>query len=120
MKMQHRSVLSYGDDEYLPVICMVGCNLKEKNLCTCMSKKTVKNGGYTIIREKAICQDKDVDIFLTYTDKGFVRGFLYVDGKEYPIVDYRVYASLQIEHYCYDNIAGIRLPDEFVLGGHFL
>lgn len=116
MKMQHRIVLSYGDDEHLPIIAMIGCNLKEKNLCACVSKKSVKNGDYTIIHEALICQTKDIDTFITYKDKEFVRGFLYIDGKEYPILHCYTYASLQIEQYCYDNIAGIRLPDDFALG----
>ena len=39
----------------------------------------------------------------------FLRGFLYMDNKEYDIIDYNCYNSLQVERWCYDNIDCIRL-----------
>jgi hypothetical protein len=111
--MINRIIFSYGEDEHLPIISEVGSNLKEKNLFYFESINTVKNGDYKINRYAILTERKKMDMFLTYTDDKFIRGFLYVDGKEYAISEYKVYMSLQIEDYCYDGIAGIRLPNDF-------
>jgi hypothetical protein len=59
-------------------------------------------------------------LIITYSKTGFIRGFLYIDEKEYPILDYRMYESLQIGSFCYGNIAVARVPNEFGEGNHIL
>lgn len=56
-----------------------------------------------------------VDMYVTYEkmdgiDK-FVRGFLYKDDKEYEILFYCRYVSLQIGNYGYDKIATCKLAN---------
>lgn len=110
--MIRRIVLSYGSDEYLPIFTSIGHNLKEKNVFVCESAKIFKEGDYTVYYSKTT-EEKKINIIITYSSTGFLRGFLYVDKKEYPILDYKGYGGLQIQEWCYDNIVGIRLPDEF-------
>lgn len=125
--MRHRIVLSYGDDEHLPIFTCIGANLKEKNVFLCESTKIIETENHTIVR-KTIIKEKAMEVcygsppaqmFITYSETGFLRGFLYIKGKEYPILDYNVYCSMQIENWCYDNIAIIRLPNNFVEGNYF-
>jgi hypothetical protein len=110
--MKRRIVLSYGSDEYLPIFTSIGHNLKEKNVFLCEFEKIVIEGDYQVIRIKPT-EEKKINIIVTHSSTGFIRGFLYVDEKEYPVLDCKVYSSMQIENMCYDNIVGIRLPDEF-------
>jgi len=116
--MRQRIILSYGEDEWLPVISQIGCNLKEKNLFFLEYINTVQNGDFKIVHSKLYKDENDakkMDTFVTYSDKDFVRGVLYMDGKEYKIIRYNVYMSLQIENFCYDNITAIRLSEEVSL-----
>lgn len=135
--MSNNIILSYGDKEYLPIITSIGHNLKEKNLFSYKSKEIIDNGIYTILLYKTfysscgvVEQDietsienktkkfKEINIVLTYLKNNFIRGFLYIDDKEYPINEYRRYYSLQIEKYSYDNVIGIRLPNNFIDGNY--
>jgi hypothetical protein len=121
--MRYPLVLSYEENEYLPMFTSIGHNLKEKNLFYCQSEKIIKNGDFTIVHgkiEQSTNAEKQIDLFLTYqNDKGFVRGFLYIDNKEYPVLQSNRYISLQIEKFCYDNILAICLPEDFDKGNHF-
>jgi hypothetical protein len=109
--MKLRIVLSYGEDERLPVLISLGHNLKEKNVLVCEYKKIIKEGEYSVIFIES--EKKDVKIMITSLNGGFARGFLYTNEKEFPVVDYKIYSSLQIEDLCYDNIAAVRLPDDY-------
>jgi hypothetical protein len=114
--MKQRIVLSYGEDEYLPIFTSIGHNLKEKNLFFSESKTITQNGDYVIVISdlyKDENDEKKMNTVITYCETRFIRGFLYVNGKEYPMEDYRTYASQQIGNYCYDNLAAARLPDSF-------
>ena len=117
--MEHKIVLSYGDDEHMPVLLSIGHNLKEKNIFHCKSKKIIKSGPYEIVRTEMQREDKSIYLIITYTAEGFVRGFLYIEEKEYPILRYSVYSSMQIEKFAYDNMAIVRLPNEFAAGNYF-
>lgn len=138
--MRHRICFSYGDDEYLPIITILGANLKQKNLFFCESTTAIKNGSYTIlhcevIKENAVLilsttditdgssvpetMSESIQMFITYDGAGFLRGFLYIKGIEYPILQYKTYMSMQIEKCAYDNITIIRLPNEFAGGNYF-
>jgi len=120
--MKHRIVFSYEEEESLPILMSLPNHhkLKEKNTFIGETTKTVKNGKYFIVRTRIGYDETEnqihnkIDIFLTYTaDEGFLRGFVYNNGKEYPILDYKTYNSLQIEQFCYDKITAIRLPNDF-------
>ena len=64
------------------------------------------------MHKKFMKGEKRVDLFLTHVEDKFVRGFLYYDNKEIPILDHRTYYSLQIEEFAYDNIAVVRLRED--------
>jgi hypothetical protein len=55
----------------------------------------------------------NINIYVTYQKKDeineFVRGFLYKDDKEYEILYFCRYHSLQIGEHGYDNIATCKL-----------
>lgn len=115
--MKQRIVLSYGEDEYLPLFTSIGHNLKEKNLFFSESKTIMQNGEYIVVISdlyKDESDEKKMNTVITYCYTRFIRGFLYVNGKEYPMEDYRTYASQQIGNYCYDMLAAARLPNSFL------
>jgi hypothetical protein len=111
---RHRVIFTNKDDD-IPVILGYSHGLKEKNLCTGISTLLFENDNYSIVKKVATLNDKEIDIFLTYYYDGsteqFVRGFVYIDDKEYSIKFCAMYASLQIEQYCYDRIMLIQLDD---------
>jgi hypothetical protein len=57
----------------------------------------------------------NIHMYVTYEKSdsldAFVRGFLYKDNKEYEILSYCRYVSLQIGNYGYDNISTCKLPN---------
>jgi hypothetical protein len=109
---RHRIIFANKNDD-IPVILGYSHSLKEKNLCTCVSTLLFENNNYSIVKKMVTLNDKEIDIFLTYYYDGstekFVRGFVYIDNKEYSIKFSAMYASLQIEQYCYDRIMLIQL-----------
>jgi hypothetical protein len=111
---RHRIIFANKNDD-IPVILGYSHSLKEKNLCTGISTLLFENDNYSIVKKMVTLNDKEIDIFLTYFYNGskenFVRGFLYIDDKEYSIKFCAMYASLQIEQYCYDRIMLIQLDD---------
>ena len=122
--MKHRIIFSYQDDESLPLLVSIPNHhkLKQKNIFMTDSSNTVNNGKHMIVHKRiGYGEDeienqigKKIDIFLTYTnDEGFLRGFLYINDKEYHVLDYKKYNSLQVENFCYDNIEVLRLPNYF-------
>lgn len=111
---RHRIIFANNTDD-IPVILGYSHSLKEKNLCTGVSMLLFENDNYSIVKKVATLNDKEIDVFLTYFYNGskenFVRGFVYIDDKEYSIKFCAMYASLQIENYCYDRIMLIQLDD---------
>ena len=104
---QQNVVLTFDPDEYIPVICAVGHNLKEKNLYKCTSTLLLNSTDYRIVHKKC----EKFDVFLTYFKNNLIRGFLYTDFGEFNVLMISTFASLQIENFCYDNIAVIKLTD---------
>jgi len=120
--MTHRIVLCYGGGEHVPIFAAIGHNLKEKNVFLCESENIIKGEEHAVVclTSTKESQQKEMKLIITYSKTGFVRGFLYIDEKEYPILDYRMYESLQIGSLCYGNIAVARIPSEFGEGNHIL
>jgi hypothetical protein len=102
-------VFSYNNDEIMPCLLGYGHNLKEHNVCKCESNLLFENNNFKIIYKKVFHKNKNIDIYITYNKNEFLRGFLYIDDKEYIVNDYNCYKSLQVEKYCYDNIDCIML-----------
>jgi len=116
MATTQRVVFSYGENEYLPLICDIGHNLKEENICMAQVIEE-KIDELTITIKMRVCiKNKNIEIFSKYLNNDnfwrFSEGFLEIDNKKIPIHDYRRYASLQIDGWCYDNIDGIRLQSD--------
>lgn len=110
---KQRVVFSYGENEYLPMFCDIGHNLKEENICDAEVIEEKIDELTKTLKMKAHIKNKNIEIFSKQLRNGnffmFSEGFLKIDNKKIPINDYRKYASLQIEKWCYDNIDGIRL-----------
>lgn len=111
--VQQRIVLSFDADEFLPILVSIGHNLKEKNLYMSDAEIILNNSNHYILHKKIMKEEKKADLFLTHTrGNNFIRGYLYYDNKEIPILDHRTYVSLQIENYAYDNISVVRLEQD--------
>jgi len=96
----------------LPVILGFNTLIKDEHVFLCKWEQTFSNNSHSIIHRKI---NPDVDIFITYSTSspyGYVRGYVYKNGKEYEILDTRRYTSLQIEDHCYDNISVIKLEED--------
>lgn len=61
-----RILFSYGDEEYLPLICGYGHNLKEDNLCNGHLTTIETNDMKSQYKIEVSYKDKPVTIFLTY------------------------------------------------------
>jgi len=119
MTSKHRIVFSYGDDDHFPVMLGWGHNLKEKNMCMCDSSITEQTDETIVVKKTMNIHDMDIEILIKYAvsfnDAGekeskYSSAKLVAGNKEYNIPLYGSYLSLQIEQYCYDNIAVVRLP----------
>ena len=83
--MSNRIVLSYEDNEYLPIFTSIGHNLKEKNTFLYEPKKIIDNGIYSIILNNLKYDENNKNvkmhhICLTFSQNNFIRGFLYLDN----------------------------------------
>ena len=107
--MLQRVVLSWGNDEHLPVLLDIGHNLKEENLYDCESNLLMNSEDYFIIQRQFLHNDKEVNMFLTHYKDRLSRGFLYYNNKEFNVIDHKTYCTLQIGKFCYDNINVVRL-----------
>ena len=106
---QHRVIISFGEDEWLPVLVDIGHNLKHENTFLCESEMVMDNPDHYILHTVFMRNEKRCDIIITYSDKTLIRGFLYYNNKEFVVNDSRTYASLQVGEWCYDNITVVRL-----------
>jgi len=119
MTSKHRIVFSYGDNDHFPVMLGWGHNLKEKNMCFCDSSITEKTDEQITVKKTMNIHDMDIEILIKYefyfNDSGekkskYSSAKLVASDKEYDILLYGSYLSLQIEQVCYDNIDVARLP----------
>jgi hypothetical protein len=104
-----RVVFSYGDDEYLPAIVGFGHNLKEENVCQGDFSKIEKDDLTTKYKIHIHCKGKEIDIFLTYSATKLTDCHIMLDNVKIPVKDYRIYWSLQIGKFCYDDVHAVRL-----------
>jgi hypothetical protein len=116
----HWLVFSYGDDEYIPTFLGYGHGLKSENLVKCSSKLSCKSDNFYVLQKKMDIKNKHIEMYLTFSlvtpedeeEKSyynFTRGVIYIDRKSYNIKNYTVYNSLQVENWCYDYIAVVKL-----------
>jgi hypothetical protein len=116
----HRIIFSYQDNEHIPIVLGFSHGLKSKNLCLGKSNIVFRNKAYSIVQKVAMLNNKEIKMLLTYSyfddRETFVRGFLYIDGKEHLIQFCAMYNSLQIEDACYDRIMIIKLNDDIFEG----
>jgi hypothetical protein len=109
--IKQKIVISFGEDEYLPLLVSVGHNLKPENTYTSIGNLIVNTKDYYVIHKRVTKGENVMDMILTHSENGFIRGFLYYDNKEFAISDHRTYVSLQIGEFCYDNISVIRMSE---------
>jgi hypothetical protein len=98
-----------------PAEIVTGCfhNLKSKNIFSCVSKILFSTENYKIVKKTGTLDGLELDIILTYyrpneTPSKLMRGYLYINKKEYEIKSACMYRSLQIGEWCYDNIQVIQ------------
>jgi len=109
--IQQRVVLSFDEDEFLPVLVSIGHNLKPENMYSSVGNLIINMKDYYVIHRRVTKGESVMDMVLTHSENGFIRGFLYYDNKEFIISDHRTYATLQIGEFCYDNICVVRLSE---------
>jgi hypothetical protein len=107
--MLQRVVLSWGNDEHLPVLLDIGHNLKEENLYDCESNMLMSSQDYFMIHRTFLYNNMQVNMFLTHYKDRLIHGFFYYNNKEFKVIDHRTYRTLQIGEFCYDNINIVRL-----------
>jgi len=103
---------------------IVSSRITEENLKPTYSTTNINYGSLvpqmcSAKKNKRLKDDETINMLITYNETGFLRGFLYIKGKEYPILNYKTYVSMQIENFAYDNIAILRLPNNFAEGNYF-
>jgi hypothetical protein len=107
MDLLQSVVLSFEDDEYMPLIMAIGHNLKEQNIYRCSTQTILNLGDNFIIHKKC----DELDIFLTYENSTLLRGFVYTKLGETQVLDCRTFESLQIGKFCYGNICVVKLSN---------
>lgn len=107
--VKQRVVLSFDQDEYLPIFISLGHNLKDTNIYISDAAVLLNMPNYYIIQKKFTLNDRLVDMYLTHSENAFIRGFFYYNNKEFNVQDHKTYQSLQIEDFAYDNISVVRL-----------
>jgi hypothetical protein len=117
MELKKRPViLSFEKDEHIPILLGYSHNLKNKNLAFYDSSIVYRSDSHLIFKLEGAINNKKITIVytLSYLNgcEQFLRGFLYVNDKEYLISSVNAYCSLQIEEYCYDNITLVKIADE--------
>uniref|UniRef100_A0A6C0F686 Uncharacterized protein n=1 Tax=viral metagenome TaxID=1070528 RepID=A0A6C0F686_9ZZZZ len=110
-----RLLLSYGNDEYLPVLLGYGHNLKEENICEGELTELEKYDLTTKYKIQSVYKSKELNIFLTYSKKELIDCHIMLDDVKIPIIDYRRYCSLQIGKFCYDDIHVFRLNNSIIV-----
>jgi hypothetical protein len=109
-------VLSWDPEESVPPA--TGCfhGLKSENVFFCESKLLYSIDNYKIVNKTGTLNNVELDIILTHYisnenphENKLLRGYLYINNKEYEIKSSYTYCSLQIGKWCYDNIQIVQL-----------
>jgi hypothetical protein len=83
---------------------------KPENIYNCKSKITFENDSYLIINVQIFLDDGTINnLFLTYINEDFLRGYLYKNNQEYEVLFYGRYSELTIDNNVYNNIATCKL-----------
>jgi hypothetical protein len=114
--MKKRIVLSYGEDEYLPIFVDIGHNLKSENVFQSNSTMVVNMPSHYVLHYNVDDTSKKFDILVTHhiereNKEILLRGFLYYNNKEFVVVDHRTYATLQVGKWCYDNVCVFKISE---------
>jgi len=109
-------ILSFEKDEHITIFLSYSHNLKNKNLAFYDSEIVYRSDSHLIIKREGIINNKKITIMYAFSYvngyEEFLRGFLYINDKEYLVSSVNAYSSLQIEECCYDNITLVKISDE--------
>jgi hypothetical protein len=90
--VKQRIVLSFDQDEHLPVFISLGHNLKDANIYMSDAEFLLNMPNYYIIQKKFTLNDRLVDMYLTHSENAFIRGFFYYNNKEFEVKDHKTYS----------------------------
>ena len=100
----------------MPLMFGFGNGLKSENLCKCESELVINEPAYQKIVKKTIHKEKNIELIVhVFSDAdtySISNSKIIVDKKEYDIIDYVSYQSLQIENFCCDNIGVCKLTHD--------
>jgi len=86
----------------------------QETVYKCESKLLFSSNNYRIVYKNILtANNKSINLFITF-DNDFVRGFLYFNNKEYILNNYCLYRSIQINNWCYDNLAICSLSEHII------
>jgi hypothetical protein len=95
------------------IVFEINGNLQE-TVYKCESKLLFYSSDCRIVYKNILTTNNEtINLFITF-DNDFVRGFLYFNNKEYILNNYCLYRSIQINNWCYDNLAICSLTENFI------
>ena len=95
------------------IVFEIDGKLKE-TVYKCESKLLFSSNNYRVSYKNILTANNEtINLFITF-DNDFVRGFLYFNNKEYILNNYCLYRSIQINRWCYDNLAICSLSEHII------
>lgn len=86
----------------------------QETIYKCESKLLFSSNNYRISYKKILTNTNEtINLFITFENE-FIRGFLYFNNKEYILNNYLLYSSIQINNWCYDNLAICSLSEHII------